>query len=120
MSLDDKMNQAVTVRIPQMSGDEPVYARDAAGGAVPVFDDVATTMYLEPQQRSARGGEVEDDRETAYGQWMGLGRLDVDWSPHCEVVYGDTVLEVFGTLRPLWNPTTHAFSHVEMDLREVE
>lgn len=103
------MNQRVTLRQP--TGE----TRSPSGASIPTYVTTETTMYLEP----LRGEEVEEDRNTPIGTWLGLGRLDVDWDAWTQVVIGGLTLEITAPIRPFHNPSVGAASHVEMTLREI-
>jgi hypothetical protein len=103
------MTQSVTLRTP--SGD----IRDGIGGSTPTYASMSTTMYIEPKT----GTEEMADRNTPIGDWLGIGRKDVNFDSWDQIVYGTHVFDIVSPVRPFYNPTTLVISHIEMDLQEV-
>lgn len=110
MSIEALMNQSVTLRTPD--GD----SRDDIGGATITFTTLATTMYLEPTS----GKEDKAGRNTQMGQWLGVGRKEIDFDSWDQIIYGDHTFDIVSPSKPFYDPITHALHHYEMDLEEVE
>ncbi len=109
MTVESMMTQPVTLRTP--NGE----TRDAIGGSTPTFATMSTLMYLEPR----KGTEERADRNTPIGDWLGVGRKDVDFDSWDQILYGAQVFDIVAPARPFYNPTTRALSHIELDLQEV-
>lgn len=109
MTVESRMTQSVTLRTP--NGE----VRDGIGGSQPIFASMTTTMYIEPKS----GTEDRANRNTPIGDWLGLGRKDVDFDSWDQIIYGTHVFDIVSPARPFYNPTTLALSHLEMDLQEV-
>jgi len=109
MSVESLMTQAVTVRIP--SGQTVEF-----GEMVTTYDDVETTMYLEPRSSD----EDVANRNTPMSLWNGYGKLTVPFTSDSVVVYGDRTFYVFGDPMPWTNPHTGSNEHWEMTLQEVD
>lgn len=109
MSVESRMTQSVVLRTP--NGE----VRDGIGGSEPTFSMMTTLMYIEPRH----GKEQSADRNTPIGDWLGLGRRDVDFDSWDQIVYGDHVFDIVAPARPFYNPTTRVVSHIELDLQEV-
>lgn len=110
MTVEALMIQPVTLQVPVG------VTRDENGAAFQVYEDAATFMYLEPKASN----EVLEDRNTPITDWTGYGFIGVEFSSSCRIVYGDHTFDIIGDPRPWWNPLVGAFSHIEMDLREVD
>ena len=107
--IEDLMQQTVTLR--RISGE----TRDSMGSSTLTYTETTTTMYLEPRS----GRENGEDRGTGAGEWLGVGRADVTFSDHDQIVYGSLTFDIVAPIRPFFDPRREAVSHVEMDLREV-
>ena len=118
MSVEALMVHTVTLKAP--SG----VTRNAIGEAFATFDTLQTTMYLEPTRGStqafAAGREDRADRNTPVGDWLGLGRLDVDWHSWQQIVYGAHTFDIIAPPRVMPNPRLGTLSHVELSLQEVD
>ena len=110
MDIEMVLNQPVTLRTPNGA------VRDEIGGATTVYATTTTTMYLEPKS----GKEDMAGRNTPIGDWLGVGRKEVNFENWDQIVYGEHVFDIISPIRPYWNPITQALSHYEMDLQEVD
>lgn len=116
MSVAALMRQSVTLRTPAGQ------TQDAIGEATTTYEELVTLMYLEPGRgRSSFGGGREDlvDRNTPIGDWVGIGRADVDFTSWSQIVYGTHTFDIIAPPRPVFNPTQDVVSHVELSLQEV-
>lgn len=106
---EELLTQPVTVRVPAST--DVVF-----GEMQTTYDDVETTMYLESRSTS----EELPNRNTPVTDWRGFGKADVPFASTCLVIYGDHTLEMNGDPQWKWDPFDGRWSHVEMDLREVD
>lgn len=90
--------------------------RDAIGGTSVVQSSTASKAYLEP----TRGTEDLANRNTGVGDWLLVLPADADVTNWDAVEYGTQRFEIVAPPRPMWNPRTHALSHYEVDLQEVQ
>lgn len=120
MSLTALMNQTVTLRSP--SGE----TRDGIGGSEPTYSTQSTLMYLEPTRGGTAGAsafssgrEINMERNTPIGDWLGIGDATLDWTSWSQVVYGSHVFDIIAPPRYMPNPRLGTISHVELSLQEV-
>jgi hypothetical protein len=73
-------------------------------------------MYIEPKS----GKEDMANRNTPIGDWLGIGRIEINFENWDQIIYGEHVFDIVSPVRPFYNPRNHADDHWEMDLQEVD
>jgi hypothetical protein len=111
MSLEGKMNQAVSV-LPFGAGAEDEYHLPADGYGSPV----PYRGYLEQQTSE----EITDGRATRVRDWLLILPADAAIDALDRVTEGGRTFEVVGEPNKVRNPRTQAYSHIEARLRLVE
>lgn len=86
-----------------------------SGETTPTFTESSTEMYLEPRT----GQEIEAERNTPIGDWIGYGKASVVFDSTDEIIYGDHTFEVVGPPEYKPNPRLDIISHVQLDLQEI-
>jgi hypothetical protein len=120
MSVESLMVHEVTLL--SQSGE----TQSSSGEVTVTYSSAATTMYLEPTRGGAAGGswgagrEEDADRNTPIGDWLGIGRADIDWDSTQRITYNEHTFDVIAPPRYMPNPRLGTISHVELSLQEVD
>ncbi len=98
-------------------------SQNEIGEVAVTYSELETTMYLEPTRGGGTGfsaGSEEDaERNTPVGDWLGLGRADIDWDSTQRVIFGEHTFDVIAPPRYMPNPRLDTISHVELSLQEI-
>jgi hypothetical protein len=115
MTVEAFMTEPVTIRTPT---GEMV---QSLGGEVTevVADEFDTVLYLEPRDIRTTVGEARERGYVPVGDWLGVGRADVDFGTASQVVWYGRVFDVVSPPRVMPNPRLGTMSHTELDLQLV-
>lgn len=109
------MTETVTLRKP--TGE---FTQSSSGEPTPeYFADITTVMYLEPLHDVRRSSEALEVGYVSLGLWLGVGRADVAFNTHDQIIWQSRTFDILAPPRVIPNPRLGTLSHTELDLQEV-
>ena len=95
------------------------FQRSSSGSATPLYDEIPTIMFIQPQDDVRRSTEALEVGYVPTGLYLGVGLYDFPFDSHDQIVWGTHVFDILAPPRREWSYIRNEGSHTELELQEV-